>query len=180
MKLDSSHVPALMDDLDAALSEMKTALGPALWTRAPAGKWSAGQHAEHIAQSLEAPLERFERAARDLRQGTLGPRPHRGIAQALVLRLLMREPFPKGGKAAPFATPGPTPSREAIFARLDSACERFRALIQDLSPEERERIWAINPFMEKRGWHYRLFENLRVQATHTRHHTRLAVATARA
>jgi hypothetical protein len=60
---------------------------------------------------------------------------------------------PKGGKAAPFATPGPTPSHEAVFARLDGACARLRALIQELSSEERERIWAINPFMEKRGWH---------------------------
>ena len=179
MKLDSSHLPALMDDLDAAISEMKGALGAAIWARAPAGKCSAGQHAEHVAQSLEAPLEGFERAARDLRQGTLGPQPHRGLAQSLVLRLLMREPFPKGGKAAPFATPGPTPSREAVFSRLDGARARLRTLIQQLSPEERERIWAINPFMEKRRWHYRMFEMVRVQATHTRHHTRQAVAAAR-
>jgi hypothetical protein len=182
MKLDHSQVPALMDDLDAAVSEMKAALGgdPAGWTRAPAGKWSAGQHVEHVVMSMEVPLERFEQAARDLRQGTLRPRPHRGLAQALVLRLLMREPFPKGGKAAPFADPGPTTSREAMFARLEAARARFRALVQDLSAEERERIWVISPFMEKRGWHYRLFEILRVQTTHTRHHTRLAVAGAKA
>ena len=182
MKLDSSHVPALMYDLESAVREMKAALEAhaGAWTRAPAGRWSPGQHAEHIARSLEEPVERFEQAARELRRGALGPRPHRGIAQALMIRLLMREPFPRGGKAAPFARPGPALAREAVFARLDAACARFRRLVEDLSPEERERVWVINPFMEKRRWHYRLFEVLRVEAGHARHHLRAAVAAARA
>lgn len=181
MKLDNSHVPVLMDDADAAFAAMKAALraDPADWTHAPAGKWSAGQHADHVVRSLEEPLERLGRAAHELRQGTLGPRPFRGIAQALVIRMLMREPFPRGGKAAPFAQPGPTPSREAVFARLDAGRARLRQLIESLTPEERERIWIINPFMEKRRWHYRLYEMVRIQATHTRHHTRQAVAVAK-
>jgi DinB family protein len=181
MKLDSSHVPALMDDVDAAAAELKAAMErtAAGWTRAPAGKWSAGQHVEHLVKSMEEPLERLRRAAAELKRGSLGPRPHRGLIQALVMRLLMREPFPKGGKAAPFAVPGPTPAREALFARFDQARAGVRALALELSPEERERIWIINPFQEKRRWHYRLYELLRIQAGHIRHHMRLAVATAK-
>ena len=64
MKLDNSHLPVLLDDMDAAFSALKTALSadPAGWTRAPDGKWSAGQHAEHLALSLEEPLKRLEQS----------------------------------------------------------------------------------------------------------------------
>jgi hypothetical protein len=181
MKLDNSHLPVLLDDMDAAFSALKTALSadPAGWTRAPAGKWSPGQHAEHLALSLEEPLKRLEQSLHELRQGALGPRPNRGIAQALVIRMLMRDPFPRGGKAAPFARPGPTPSRESVFARIDAGRARLRKIVESLTPEERERLWLFNPFMEKRGWHYRLFELVRIQATHTRHHTRQVVAASR-
>jgi hypothetical protein len=181
MKLDNSHLPVLLDDMDAAFSALKTALSadPAGWTRAPAGKWSAGQHAEHLALSLEGPLERLEQSLHELRQGSLGARPNRGIAQALVIRMLMRDPFPRGGKAAPFAQPGPTPSRESVFARLDAGRARLRRIVESLTPEERERLWLFNPFMEKRRWHYRLFEMVRIQATHTRHHTRQVIAATR-
>ena len=182
MKLDSSHLPGLLDDMDAAFAAMKSSLSadPAGWARGPAGKWTAGQHADHVALSLEEPLQRLELAVHELRQGTLGPPPRRGIAQALVIRMLMREPFPRGGKAAPFARPGPTPSRESVFARLDAGRARLRRVVESLTPEERERVWLINPFMEKRRWHYRLPEMVRIQATHARHHARQAVAAARA
>src|SRR5688572_26232003 len=114
MKLDSSHLPALLDDLDVALEEMKAelALDPASWARAPAGGWSAGQHVEHVAKSLEAMVERFERSADELRRGSLGSPPRRGLLQSFAMRLLMREPFPKGARAQEFVTPGPTLSRE--------------------------------------------------------------------
>lgn len=181
MKLGSSDVPALMEDLERAVSEMKAALAgeAAGWTRGPAGRWTAGQHAAHLAMSLEIGAERCEQAAAEVRRGALGPRPRRGLAQGFVVRMLMRDPFPRGGKANPSTTPGPTPSREAVFARLDSACARFGALARSLGPEEREKLWIGNYYRERRGWHYRLFEILRVETNHTRHHTKLALAAAR-
>ena len=182
MKLDSSHVPALMEDLERAVSEMKSALGsdPAGWTHGAAGKWTAGQHAAHLSMSLETGIDRLERAAAELRRGALGPRPRRGILQGFVVGMLMRDPFPRGGRATAATTPGPTPSRESVFVRLDGACARFGALVRDSSPEERERIWIQNYYREWRGWHYRLFELLRIEANHTRHHTKLALAAAKA
>src|SRR5258705_306273 len=55
MKLDHTHVAALLDDLDRAASEMEAALGSdaATWTRGRAGKWNSGQHADHVAKTLE-------------------------------------------------------------------------------------------------------------------------------
>jgi hypothetical protein len=176
MRLDHSRLPALLDDLEAAVREMKAALGDdgAAWTRAPAGKWTPGQHVEHVAKNLEVMAERFETGARELREGRLAPPPRHGFLEGLFVRLLMREPFPRGGRAPDFVSPGPTCSRDAIFRRLDAGAARHRALCDRLTPEERERIWIVNPFMEARRWHYRLFEAVRVQTTHARHHTRLA------
>lgn len=68
---------------------------------------------------------------------------------------------------------------DAAAAELDRARAELRMLVQELSPEERERIWIINPFQEKRRWHYRLFELLRIQAGHIRHHMRQALTAAR-
>lgn len=181
MKLDSSHVPGLLDDLDRAVAEMKAALGAdaATWTSGRPGKWNSGQHAEHIARTLEGTVERFEQAAARLRENALARRPWRSPPEALMVWLLMRDPFPRGGRAPSFVQPGPTPSRESVFARLDGAAAGLRALAQGLGAEERERLWALNPFMDRFGWHYRLFEILRVQANHTRHHTKLALEGAR-
>lgn len=180
MKRNSSDLPALLDDFGAAVAEMKSALGGDLaWTRAPAGKWSAGQHADHVAKSIDSMVERFETNAEELRRGTLRNRPGRGLLQSFVIRMLMREPFPKGAKTQEFVAPGPTASRDAVFRHLDEGVRRFREVSDRLTPDERERIWIINPFMEKRGWHYRLFEAVRVQTTHARHHMRLALQAAR-
>lgn len=180
MKLDGSRLPALLDDLEAAVGEFPSALGgdAASWARSPQGKWSAGQHTEHVAFSLEVMCDRFEASLLELRAGRLAPRPRRGPLEALVVLVFMREPFPKGGKAPRVATPGPAPSREAVFERLDRIMPRLRALCAQLTPEERDRVWIQNPFIETRRWHYRLFELVRVETTHARHHRRQAVAAA--
>ena len=181
MKLDSGSVPALLDDYDAAILEMKSALPaePADWVRAPQGKWSAGQHAEHVAKSSEAFVTGFERGVEQMRNGELGLRPWRPPHQRFVMWLLMREPFPKGGKAAAFSMPGPVTTRETVFRRLEAAAARYRALNASLQPSQRERLWIVNPFRPYGRWHYRFFEALRVDANHVRHHTRLGVQAAR-
>jgi len=179
MKYDASHIPMLLDDLEAAVSEMKSALGgdAAAWARAAAGRWSAAQHAEHIALNLEETAAGFERCAEDLRHGRLGSRPRRWPLQALAVRVFMREPFPRGGKAPRFVQPGPAPARDSVFERLDRGVARYRALCASLTPELRERAWIVSPY--RRPWHYRLFEMIRVQTTHARHHTRLAAEAAK-
>jgi hypothetical protein len=177
MKLDHTRIPSLLDDLDRAVSEMKDALGAdaATWASGRPGKWTSGQHAEHIAKTLDGTGHRFEAAAAELREGRLGGRPWRSPPEAFVVWMLMRDPFPRGGRAPAFVLPEPTPSRQSVFARLDAARARLRAMVESLSDEQRARLWAPNPFMDRYGWHYRLFEILRVQANHTRHHTKLAL-----
>ena len=101
------------------------AADPASWARGPAGKWTVGQHADHVATGLEIMVDRFEKSAEALRQSGIGLRPKRGLAQRILLWMLMREPFPRGGKAPDFARPGPTLSRESVFARIDEVPPAF-------------------------------------------------------
>src|SRR5262249_37788081 len=51
VKADGAHFDLMALELDRALAELLALLerDPALWTRAQRGKWSAGQHAEHVA-----------------------------------------------------------------------------------------------------------------------------------
>ncbi len=180
MKLDGSRLPALLDDLEAAVREFRTIFenDASGWSRGPSGKWTAGQHADHVAVVLALVAGNFEVAADQLRQGTIGPRPWRDPLQALAVWVLTREPFPRGGKAPDFAAPGPTPSRDQVFARMAEGAARHRAVAEPLSPEQCDRLWIWNPFAPKLRWHYTLPEMVRVHATHTRHHLRLAKAAA--
>jgi len=176
MKLDSSRLPALLDDMNAALREMREHFerDASGWSRGPAGKWTAGQHVEHVVHVLALTATGLERAAEELQAGRLGTRPWRDPLQALFVALVTREPFPSGGKALKATQPGPTPSREQVFPRLAEGMARHRALAERVSPEDADRIWIWNPFVPKLRWHYRLPEIIRVHATHTRHHFRLA------
>jgi len=181
MKLDATRLPELLDDLDAAVREARAAFAveTAEWTRGPAGKWTAGQHMAHVGVVLLHTAGDFENAAAEMAAGRLGPRPWRDPLQALAIRFLTRERFPRGGRTPPIAEPGPTPSREQAFARIEQGAARHRALAERLSPDERRRIWIWNPVVPQLRWHYTLPEMVRVHASHTRHHVRLAQEAAR-
>ena len=175
MDWTSSQVYALLDDMDRALGEFTTSLDedPDLWVCGPRGKWTAGQHADHIGRVLALTADRLEAGAEKLRRGTLKRRPWRDPLQAFFVRLVTREPFPRGGKAPRNARPLDAPDRASTLQRIAEGAARHRALALSLTPEERERLWFWNPFI-RLPWHYTLPEILRVHATHTRHHARLA------
>ena len=176
MKLDAARLPALIDDLDAAAREARAAFASesAGWSRGPVGKWTAGQHLAHAAIMLDTGAGKFEEAERALAAGTLAAKPWRDPIQALVMHMLTRERFPRGGRAPAFGVPGPTGSREQTLAQLDQGAARLRALTQRLPAADAGRIWIWNPYAPQMRWHYTLPEMLRVQASHIRHHLRMA------
>ena len=174
MKLTADLIPALLDDLGAANAELKAVAlqAPVLWNRAPAGRWSIGQHVEHVGLMLGITAERLEAAAAQLRAGTLGRRPWRDPLQAWFVALVTGRRFPRGGRSIPAGIPGARMDRDAAYARLDDGLRRHREVAAALSRDQQARLWFPNPFIRLR-WHYTLPEILRVQANHGRHHARL-------
>ena len=184
MILDGEHSPQLVADLAAASEALAARLEHdlELWDRAPRGKWSAGQHVQHVAAVLALIADGLERAEQELRAGTLAPPPRRGWLQRRFVRLItQRRTFPRGGKAVRIVKPKPAPERAATLAQLRAQTGRYRTVVERLSNEQRDRLWVWNPFLKLFGWYYMLPELLRVQTLHTRHHLRLVeeVAAAR-
>ena len=54
MTVDGAHFDQVLADLDLAARELAAALerDPARWSRGRPGKWTAGQHVEHLAITL--------------------------------------------------------------------------------------------------------------------------------
>lgn len=174
MKLTADHIPALLDDFGAANAEMKALAlqAPAHWNRGLPGKWTIGQHVEHVGRMEALSAERLEEAATKLRERTLEPRPRRGFLQSLFVGLVTGQRFPRGGKTVERGAPSAaTIERDQAFALLDQGLSRHRAVAESLTREQQEQIWFWNPYAKFR-WHYLLPEILRVHANHTRHHTR--------
>jgi hypothetical protein len=143
-----------------------------LWERSRPGKWTVGQHVEHLAITLSACAEIMEHGAATMRNGSLPPVPGRGLLQTLWVGLVVgKGKLPRGGRTPKMYEASPRPERAATIARLRREVERFRTLGKNLTAEQRDRLWAPNPFM--RRWHYTFPEMLRVQAVHVRHHARL-------
>ena len=163
----------LLADLDLALRELIAPVerDAAAWGRAPAGKWSVGQHVEHVGHILAMGATGFEKAADDLLRGDLGRRPWRDPIQALAVWVLTTR-YPKGAKSPKPALPSPTPDRDQALASIARGAVRHRALTERLMPEQIDRLWIRNPYAPKLRWHYTFAEGLKVQAGHARHHAR--------
>jgi len=174
VRIDGEHFDALAADLEQAMRELEALLArdAALWRRGRPGKWTAGQHVEHLAICVEDTAGAYERAAADLHARTLAPAPRRGLLQRLWVALVLgRGTMPRGGRAPKRLQATAQPEREPTLARLRRAADRHRALGATLTPAERDRVWAPNPFL--RRWHYTLSETLREHAVHIRHHAKL-------
>jgi hypothetical protein len=180
--LAAERIPELLEDLDAALRELTDPWrrDPGGWRRGPAGKWSAGQHVEHVGKVLAIGAEALERSAEQMRAGRLGRRPWRDPLQAWFVGLVTRDPFPRGGRAPKAGMPSAAPEPGRALEAIGAQARRYRDLAADLTVEERGRLWVWNPFLAWPRCHYTLPEVIRVQATHARHHARLAAAAAAA
>jgi hypothetical protein len=164
---------ALGEDLEAAVRELMAPMerDPSLWTRGFRGKWTAGQHAAHVAIVLSATAATLEQNARRLAEGTLR-RPRRGVLQRLFLRLVIaRGRLPRGAKTPRAMEPDGAPSPVDVRDRLAREVARHRAVGARLPVEDRDRLWVPNPFLGR--WHYRYPELLRMHAVHARHHAAL-------
>lgn len=171
-EVSGANLDALFADLDAALDDLfaLTANDPGRWAAARPGKWTAGQHAEHVVVVMEHSAQSFEKALAALRTGALPPVPPRGALGRLWVALLLLGWMPRGGRAVAAAFPGGHPQRESVRARGATAVAKHRAIAAPLTPGERERLWIPNMFMPR--WHYTLPEMVRVHAVHVRHHAR--------
>ena len=161
--------------MDAALRELTRPYerdSPA-WSRGPAGKWTAGQHVEHVGRVLAIGADALEHATEELLRGDLGRRPWRDPLQALVV-YVMTTRFPSGGKAPRASVPSAAPDREAALASIAKGAVRHRVVAEKLTPEQGERLWIWNPYARRLRWHYTFAEVLKVQAGHARHHARSA------
>ena len=171
IEIDGNHLEALLDDMDAALRELLEPLerDPILWDRGVPGKWTAGQHVDHVSWILGLSAERLERNAEELLRGTLARRPWRDPLQAWFVHLVTGPRFPKGGKAIRETRPAPRPEPGEALERLRNNAARHRAVAAKLTPEQRDRLWFWNPFI-RLPWHYTFPEVIRVQANHARLH----------
>jgi hypothetical protein len=180
LDLNPSRTPELLADMERAAGEFIAWLeqNPDRWDRAPAGKWTAGQHAAHLILTYSMTAERFEQSATEFEAGRMPEAPRRGLLQRLGVHLLTQSrKFPRGGKTIPQAVPGPHPDRVQTLAQLRQEIARQRRLVERLGPEGLARVWIRNPFI-KLNWHYLLPEMLRVHAQHTRHHAMLSLEAA--
>src|SRR2546421_11281114 len=90
---DGAHFAALADDLEVAVAELLAPVesDPEAWSRASRpGKWSAGQHVDHIAVALAASAAALDKREAKLRDGTLRERPRRGPLESLWVGWLTR------------------------------------------------------------------------------------------
>lgn len=79
-EVSGANIEALFVDLDAALGDLfsLTATDPNRWAAARPGKWTAGQHTEHVVVVMENTARSFEKSFAALRTGSLPPVPPRG------------------------------------------------------------------------------------------------------
>ena len=173
MRIDGEHLDPLFADLESALRELvaPTDSDPSLWDKSEAGKWTAGQHVDHIVTTLDFTSAAFGEAESRLRAGALPPVPHRRLLQRLWVSFVSRGWFPRGGKTTPNSYPRGHPERGEVIERMGRAVSRHREIGARLTAPERDRLWIPNLF--RPTWHYTLPEMIRVHAVHARHHARL-------
>ena len=185
--VDGEHFDALLADLDTALGELLAAAGgaaggggaggggggtPELWVRAKPGKWTAGQHVDHVGVTLGLSAAAFDERMPVFRSGALPERPRRGFLQSLWIWLVVkRGKLPRGGRAPKMFQPSDSPDRAATLEKIRRLVDAHRAMGAEMSPADRDRLWIANPFLPQ--WQYTLPEVIRVHAVHARHHARL-------
>lgn len=175
--VDGTHLPRLLDDLEAALSGLLEPLEthPGIWNDGRAGRWTAGQVIEHVGTTMHVFVDRFERVEHWRLQGRMDRPPWRDPVQWLFIRLVVRGGrMPGGARSAKVLEPSELPNRAAVLARLAEDRARTLALGARLSPDDLDRLWIHNPVMP--SWYYTFPEAVRIQAIHARHHLRQIAA----
>lgn len=173
MRMRGDRYEELIADLSAAIDGFVDPVrrDAALWSKTRR-RWSAGQHADHLARALGITADGLEANRARLEQGTLPRRPIRDPLQVLfVIVAIGAGRFPRGGRASRNVQPASHPDRADVLARIEQGLARHRAIGAALDPAARDRLWVPNPFLK--GWYYTYPEVVRMHAVHFRHHTRL-------
>jgi hypothetical protein len=132
---DVTHLPDLLDDLDHAVAQMKTAVDdPSIWTRGPAGRWTLGQHVEHSARLLAMSALEFERASDALTRGQLPKRPWRDPIQGIFVKVVTGKRFPRGARSPGGGRPAAMPDRMRALHDLEEGARRHRIVADRLAP----------------------------------------------
>ena len=167
--VDGEHFDQRMAELDRAVSDLSAAASAGPWERARPRKWSAGQHAAHVAITMAATAQAFEQSVPRVLDGTIGPVPSRGPLESLWIWMFVQRGFlPRGGRTPRRFEPMPAPDPDATLDDLRRGVERHRAVGHLLTAAQRDRLWIPSPFVSR--WHYRLVEMVRAHAVHARHH----------
>jgi hypothetical protein len=167
--VDGEHFDERMAELDRAVSDLIAVAAAGPWERARPPKWSAGQHAAHIAITLAATAQEFEHSVPRVLDGTIGAVPRRGPLESLWIWMFVQRGFlPRGGRTPRRFEAAPAPDPDATLDDLRRGVERHRAVGHLLTAAQRDRLWIPSPFIAR--WHYRLVEMVRAHAVHARHH----------
>src|SRR2546426_6909287 len=147
--IDGEHFDMLMAELDQVMREMIADAGrdPARWRRGRPGRWTVGQHFEHVALTLAVTADAFEVRLPQVLEGRLGPAPRRGPLQWMWVALVAkRGVLPRGIRTPRRFEAGPDPERAATLDWVRREVERHRAMGRRLTAVERDRLWIRNPF----------------------------------
>ena len=135
------------------------------WHRAPQGKWSPAQIAEHLAISIDTSSRRFEeRRSRP----PMTPRPRGLLALAARVCILHLGWFPSGFRAPDATRPSERPDPAEVSARIRRSHERFRELAGALLPRRRGDLLVKHPVLGD----LTLEEWMRFHVVHFHHHAK--------
>ncbi|HEX9705857.1 MAG TPA: DinB family protein [Gemmatimonadales bacterium] len=136
------------------------------WHRAPPGKWTPAQIAEHLAIGLDATSRRFaERGERP----PMTRRSRSAFARLAEFFILGLGWYPQGWFAAPEGTrPTARPDASAVERKFRDSHARFIDLARTLLPRRRADLFVKHPVLGD----LTLEEWLRFHVVHSAHHVK--------
>lgn len=138
---------------------------PADWHRAPPGKWTPAQIAEHLAISLDSTSRRFaERGSR----GPMRRRPRGLTARLAELCIIRLGWFPSGFNAPEGTHPAARPDPPAVERKFREGHARFLELARALLPARRHDLFVKHPVIGD----LTLEQWIRFHEVHCAHHAK--------
>jgi hypothetical protein len=135
------------------------------WHRAPPGKWTPAQIAEHLTKGLDRSSRRFEeqRAKPPMRR-----RPRTWLGFFAYHSVIGLSWFPSGFTAPDGTQPADRPAPAAVQRTFRDAHARFLELQRTLLPARRHDLFVKHPVLGD----LTLDEWMRFHTVHCRHHAR--------
>jgi hypothetical protein len=136
------------------------------WHRAPPGKWTPAQIAEHLAIGLDATSRRFDERRN---RPPMTRRPRSALARVADFCILRLGWYPQGWFSAPEGTrPSARPDPATVERTFRDGHSRFVALARSILPGRRRDLFVKHPVMGD----LTLEEWLRFHVVHCAHHAK--------